>query len=235
MNWTFASIGVVHSPCTEKFAVPRQPGLAASLNGRIEIFKPYDREEAFVGLDGFSHIWVIGVFHLSLREQWQPSVRPPRLGGNQRVGVFASRAPYRPNPIALSVFRYHGLQREQDRLFLAVSGTDLVDQTPVLDIKPYVPYADQLASAAGGYTEQIDKTTLQVEFNEQAQRQCVAIQREHGLDLATLIEELVRLDPRPAYRNDPVSSGYGMSLAGYNVRFEVCGTLARILSVDHPG
>lgn len=230
-SWCFKTIGYVHSPCKEKFAVPRQSGLAPALFSTIEIIEPYDRDEAFKSLETFSHIWVLSIFHQVQREDWQATVRPPRLGGNDRVGVFASRSPFRPNPIALSVFKLHEIERKSGRLYLNVSGTDLVDGTPVVDIKPYIAYADQPLDVTSGYTETVDKPVLPVEFSADAQQQCQQIESEHQLNLSRLITELVSQDPRPAYRSEMVQQSYGMRLYDYNIKFEVVNQTARIISI----
>ena len=230
-NWTFNTIGIIHSPCKEKFAVPRQSGLAPDLFSKIEIIKPYDRDEAFTSLDTFSHIWVLSVFHLAQREQWQPTVRPPRLGGNQRVGVFASRSPFRPNPVALSVFKLHGLERVGGTLYIHISGVDLVDGTPVIDIKPYIAYADNPLDVVAGYTETVDKPTLKVEFSPEATTQCQQIEIDADIDLRALITQLVSLDPRPAYRATEEQRRYGLTLYDFNINFEVVGDTARIISI----
>lgn len=231
-SWRFDTIGILHSPCREKFAVPRQSGLAPALKSRIEIFKPYDRDEAFQSLLDFSHIWVLGIFHLAQRDDWQPTVRPPRLGGNERVGVFASRSPFRPNPVALSVFRLTGIERLAGTLYLNVSGTDLVDGTPVIDIKPYLPYADIPSDVKAGYTVNNEKSELSVEFSQQALEQCRQYQTEDKTDLQVLITQLVALDPRPAYRKDKGQRLYGVSLYDLNVSFEVMEQTAKIISID---
>jgi tRNA-Thr(GGU) m(6)t(6)A37 methyltransferase TsaA len=232
-DWTFKTIGVVHSPCKEKFAAPRQSGLAPELVSSIEILKPYDRDEAFSQLEGFSHIWVLSVFHLAQRDEWQTTVRPPRLGGNERVGVFASRSPFRPNPIGLSVFKLLGLERKQGVLYIDVAGTDLVDGTPVLDIKPYLEYADKPAGVISGYADKVDKHRLDVEFSPEALHQCRQIEKEIQVNMHSLITQLVSLDPRPAYRlNDKSIQMYGVRLYDYNISFEVVGLCARIISIQ---
>ena len=236
-DWRIKTIGIIHSPCKEKFAVPRQSGLVPALVSKIEILKPYDRDEAFNALETFSHIWVLSIFHQALREKWQPTVRPPRLGGNQRVGVFASRSPFRPNPIALSIFKLHAIEREAGKLSLIVSGTDLIEATPVIDIKPYVPYADKPSEVLAGYTETAERHRLAVEFSPQARQQCQQIEAERGLELVTLITQLVEQDPRPAYRSGQQpqagkqASQYGMRLYDYNISFEVVADRATIISI----
>jgi tRNA-Thr(GGU) m(6)t(6)A37 methyltransferase TsaA len=233
-DWTFKTIGIVHSPCKEKFAVPRQSGLVPQLHSTIEILKPFDRDEAFFMLEGFSHIWVLSVFHLAVREDWQTMVRPPRLGGNQRVGVFASRSPFRPNPIGLSVFRLLSIRREQGTLYLHVAGTDLVEGTPVIDIKPYLDYADKPSGVSCGYTMDLHKQELEVKFSPLAREQCQKIESQANINLIDLITQLVSQDPRPAYRADgsqQMTREYGVKLYNYNVRFEIIEQQAKIISV----
>jgi len=231
MKWTFNTIAVLHSPCKEKFAVPRQSGLAPNLEGQIEILAPYDQEQAFIELEGFSHIWVLGVFHQAQIELWHATVRPPRLGGNKRVGVFASRSPYRPNPISLSVFKLNAITRRSNVLYMDVSGTDLVDGTPILDIKPYLPYADNIAHATAGYTAGEAKPELTVEFSSVATQQCANRLVSNGKDLKRIITELLRLDPRPAYKSEQNQAEFGMRIDDFNIRFRVSAGIATVLSV----
>lgn len=229
--WTFQSIGRVHSPLKEKFGLPRQPGLVPALKAQIEILPPYDREEAFKELSGYSHIWVLSVFHLAMREQWQPTVRPPRLGGNERVGVFASRSPYRPNPIGMSVCALHGIERIRGRFLLSISGCDLVDATPVIDIKPYLAYADCMTEAQGGFTDQVPRNVLNVSWSAQAKQDLEQFVKRYP-DLAELISALIAQDPRPAYQQEAAAHEYGMRLYDCNVRFLIASTTATILSID---
>ena len=252
MEWMINTIAIMHSPCKEKFAVPRQSGLAPSLLGQIEILSPYDQDEAFLALDGFSHIWVLGMFHLAqtvtqvdseneaVRSKWQPTVRPPRLGGNKRVGVFASRSPYRPNPVSLSVFKLVAITRRAGKLYLDVTGTDLVDGTPIIDIKPYLPYADSVTDAQAGYVDLIPKPQLDVEFHPKAEEQCLsvvideptAVENLNVEQLKCLITELIQLDPRPAYKAGHTQREFGLSVFGLNVRFAVTDQTATVLSVS---
>jgi len=230
-TWTFHTVGRVHSPLKEKFGLPRQPGLVPQLKSQIEILPPYDREEAFKALSGYSHIWLVSVFHLAVREHWQATVRPPRLGGNERVGVFASRAPYRPNPIGLSLCVLHGIARAAGRLFLSVSGCDLVDGTPILDIKPYLPYSDCVTDARAGFTDDVPRELLTVSWSEQAKQQLQSLTLKYP-DLRELVEVLIAQDPRPAYQRDVQSHEYGMRLYDTNVRFVVNGAEASVLSLE---
>lgn len=248
MDWTLNRIAIMHSPCKEKFAVPRQSGLAPGLTGQIEILSPYDRDEAFLALDGFSHIWVLGLFHQSKiegenidrTESWQTTVRPPRLGGNKRVGVFASRSPNRPNPISLSVFKLIDISRRANKLFLDVSGTDLVDGTPIIDIKPYLRYADSIPDAQGGYVDLIPKPQLSVVFSDLAAKQCflltssfpARLENLNEQQLQRIIIELIQLDPRPAYKTRQNEQEFGLKLFDLNVRFSVNQQQAKVLSLD---
>lgn len=230
-TWTFQTIGRIRSPLKEKFGLPRQPGLVPGLKAQVEIVPPFDRDEAFKGLAGFSHIWLLCVFHLARREQWQTMVRPPRLGGNERVGVFASRAPYRPNPLALSLCTLEGIVREDTRLMINVGGCDLVDGTPVLDIKPYLPYADSVESARAGFSETVSHNLLTVNWSPTAQGQVQQWLALHP-DLMELAEALIRQDPRPAYRQDASAQEYGMRVYDCNIRFCVNASTATILRVE---
>jgi tRNA-Thr(GGU) m(6)t(6)A37 methyltransferase TsaA len=200
MGYSVAPVGVVHSCYKDKFGVPRQPGLVTAAEARLELCPPYDRAEAFAGLEGFSHLWILFVFHLCLNQQARLTVRPPRLGGNRKVGVFASRATHRPNPVGLSVVELAGIERDAERVSLLLRGHDLVDGTPVLDIKPYVPYADAIPDARAAFAREAPAVRFEVEFTPQAEQQlrCLA-ERRPGL--RPLIVSLLSFDPRPAYRS----------------------------------
>ncbi|MCP4325028.1 MAG: tRNA (N6-threonylcarbamoyladenosine(37)-N6)-methyltransferase TrmO, partial [Alteromonadales bacterium] len=163
---SFETIAKIHSPYKEKFAVPRQPGLVPSANALLEILPPYDDINAFTGLDDFSHLWLMFVFHKNKQNKnWQPTVRPPRLGGNKRLGVFATRSPNRPNPIGLSLVEFHGVIQKQGKLFLQLSNIDLVDGTPIVDIKPYIPYADSKPDASAGFAQATPEILMEVCFS----------------------------------------------------------------------
>ena len=164
------AIGYIRTPFREKFGVPRQPGLATAAQGVLELAPPFDRPESLEGLEGFSHVWLLWRFHLAVRksEDWSPTVRPPRLGGNRRLGVFATRSPFRPNPLGLSAVRLLAVERRACRLVLG--GVDLVDGTPVFDIKPYAPYTDSIPDAAGGFADASPEARLCVMFSAEAQK-----------------------------------------------------------------
>ena len=222
----------MRSPFGEKFGIPRQPGLAPSAVGEVQLLAPYDVPEMLDGLDGFSHLWLTFRFDRCVDQGWRPRVRPPRLGGNREVGVWASRSPFRPNFLGLSVVRLVEVVREPVPL-LRVAGIDLIDGTPILDIKPYLPYADAVPDASAGFAPAAPETRLPVVFNHQAESDLGEL--PDGTDLRRLISEVLALDPRPAYRRGPEPARiYGMSLAGRNVRWrvtpdgvEVCGIGAR--------
>ena len=200
-----APIAYFHSPLTSKFGVPRQSGLAENLHGRI-VFEPeYRREEALRGLEDFDYVWLIWGFGTSPRL----TVRPPRLGGNERIGVFASRSPFRPNGLGLSSVRIAKIENGE----IDVVGADLMDGTPIYDVKPYVPYADAHPEARGGFTDQHEWKTLRVEIMDEVK----ALFTEDELQALT---EILALDPRPRYHDDPQRI-YGMPFAGRDVKFRV--------------
>ncbi len=198
MDYPFQTIGIIRSCFKEKFGTPRQPGLATEARATLELRPPYDRPESLTGLEGFSHLWVVFVFHQALRDGWRPTVRPPRLGGNQRVGVFSSRSPFRPNPIGLSVVALEKVDVDAGVCHLHLRGADLLDGTPVLDIKPYVPYCDALPDATAGFAPAPPVVASAVVFSEVAAAQCATREAAGNPSLRKLIEQLLRLNPRPA-------------------------------------
>lgn len=225
----FEPIGVIHSCFREKFGIPRQPGLVTEARATLELLPPYNQPEAVRGLEGFSHLWLIFIFHGIPSRQWQPTVRPPRLGGNQRLGVFATRSPFRPNPIGLSAVRLERIEINQSRVVLHLAGVDLLDGAPVLDIKPYVPYADCIAEATGGFAREAPKAALTVEFSPSAAAFCTAW--PDG-DLRALITQILRQDPRPAYERDYAApKRYGMKLYDFDLRWEMCGDTAWVIEI----
>ncbi len=214
----FAPIGVVRSPFQEKFGIPRQPGLA-QVDAIVELSPPFAQPEAVSGLDQFSHIWIAFVFHgFALNtvgeREWKPLVRPPRLGGNEKIGVFATRSTHRPNPIGLSVVELRRVDIA-DGVKLHIRGGDLLDGTPVLDIKPYIPYADAVPDARAGFA-QFAPQRLSVRWQEDA---LIAVQHLSN-NLQKIIEEALCFDPRPAYQNEP-ERVYGTRVANCNVRFRI--------------
>ena len=213
-NLTIKPIAYIRSDFKEKFGIPRQSGRAPSLKAEIVFLPPYSCEEAFRGIEGFSHLWVLFDFSLAHREEFSPTVRPPRLGGNERVGVFASRSPFRPNPIGLSCVKLLRVEeRKNAGLVLIVSGADLLDGTPVLDIKPYLPFADCIIDAKGGYATEHEHDKLQVDFPENLLSK-IAEEKRQGLI------ECLADDPRPSYQED-ANRVYGMHFGYYEIKFTV--------------
>lgn len=230
MEYTVQPIGLIHSCYREKFGIPRQPGLVKSARGAIELLSPCNREEMFKGLETFSHIWLQFVFHKSMDDGWRPTVRPPWLGGRERVGLFASRSPHRPNFLGLSVVRYLGMRKVQGKLFLDIGELDLLHGTPIIDIKPYVPYSDRLEDAANGFVRFAEKK-INVYFSAEVEVACCRYKEESGRDLKTLIREVLEQDPRPASQRQKQRE-YGMLLWEMNVRWLADETGFTVLSVD---
>ncbi len=204
---TVSPIGVIHSPYQEKFAVPRQPGLVNAINAQLELLPPYNDPHCVRGLEAFSHLWLMFLFHQNGTAEWHPTVRPPRLGGNQRVGVFATRSPFRPNPIGLSVVELKGIHQQGNRLWLELGGVDLVNGTPVVDIKPYVPFVDSVPDAQGGFAPE-----------------------DPGF--RDFLQQVIAQDPRPAYRKqDDDDKIYGVRLLTFNINWQVKDGTAIICAI----
>lgn len=233
---TLSPIALTRSCFRDKFGVPRQPGLTRHARADLVIQPPYNREDAFRGLETASHLWLIFQFHEALRAQWRPVVRPPRLGGNQKMGVFASRSPFRPNGLGLSVVRNEGLARINGELVLQISDHDLIDGTPVLDIKPYLPFADAIADADLGWADNPPTGRLEVVFTTEAEAQLANLPEEQYPELKLLIADVVSYDPRPSFRRGRDEARiYGAHLYDLNVRFQfvngVSGKRVEVLTV----
>ncbi len=201
-------IAHIQTDFKDKFGIPRQSGRVPSLLGRIVFEEEFRNPDALRGIEGFSHLWLIFDFSKSHREEWSPTVRPPRLGGNTRIGVFASRSPFRPNPIGLSVVKLERVEKGE----LIVSGVDLLDGTPIYDIKPYLPFADAIPDAVGGYADGFEDYRLDVEFPEDLLATLPADKQQAAIDC-------LAQDPRPSYQQD--ERRYSMAFAGYDIRFFV--------------
>ena len=206
-------IARIHTDFSEKFGVPRQAGLAPSLTGKIVFGPEYRNVRAVKELDGFSHIWLIWEFSQCSDSKFSPTVRPPRLGGNRRVGVFASRSPFRPNRLGLSCVKIEKIETDGENApIIIVSGVDMTDGTPIYDIKPYIPIADCIPTASEGYTGQTKKYKINVSCDEKLLSIIPENKRQALL-------ELLSNDPRPAY-NDEEGKEYGVTFAGFNIRFK---------------
>jgi tRNA-Thr(GGU) m(6)t(6)A37 methyltransferase TsaA len=214
MTYSVSPVGYLRSCFKEKFAIPRQPALASAARGCLELLPPYDRAEAVQGLEGVSHVWLLFMFHRALETQPRLKVRPPRLGGNRSMGVFATRATHRPNGIGQSVVRLDRV--EPGKLWL--SGIDLLDGTPVIDIKPYVPYADHVPEAANALAD-APPVCIAVGWNPQALAQAHAHQARLQEPLVELIEQCLAQDPRPAYQAPVPERHYGVKLWDVEVRW----------------
>lgn len=217
-------IARIRTDFPEKFGIPRQAGLVMGALGRI-VFEPeYRTAEALRGIEGYSHLWLIWQFSEAVREEWSPTVRPPRLGGNRRVGVFATRSPYRPNPIGLSSVRLVSIElTENEGTVLVVSGVDMLDGTPIYDIKPYLAFTDSHPDAVSGFADEVKDYKLEVVFPEGIE------QLLDGRDLSALAEILSE-DPRPSYQNDPERI-YGMRYKEYEVKFKVVGERLTVVEI----
>lgn len=213
-------IAHIRTDFPEKFGIPRQSGLAGNLRGRIVFEHEFRDPEALRGLDGFSHLWLIWEFSANRQNadrqnvRWQPTVRPPRLGGNRHMGVFATRSPFRPNPLGLSCVEMESIEPDTpDGPVINVMGADLMDGTPIFDIKPYIKYADSHPDAVCGYVDELEERHLEVVIPEE-------LARNQSPDFLRSLVAVLELDPRPSYHDDP-DREYGMSFAGRNVRFRV--------------
>lgn len=223
-EFVMKTIARIHSDFAGKFGVPRQSGLVEALEARV-VFEPaYRNPAALRGLEGFSHIWLVWVFDQAVRAEWSPTVRPPRLGGNARLGVFSTRSPFRPNPIALSAVTLAGMEETREwGTVLRVRGADLMDGTPILDIKPYLPYADCRPEAVGGFASVPAGETLAVECPPELWEKVPPQRRE-------ALRAVLALDPRPRYQEDP-ERVYGFGFAGLEVRFSVEGGVLRVREI----
>ena len=235
--YEFNPIGVVHSCYQEKFGIPRQSNLVTSATASIDIVSPYNVAGAFDGLEEFSHIWVIFCFHQNIKENWKPKVRPPRLGGNQRIGVYASRSSFRPNPIGMSVVKLDSIEIFRQRVLLHISGQDFVDQTPVLDIKPYIAYADAIPNTNDAYADKAPTQSLAVSYTKAAEKTIEDFSSAIP-NLRNLISDTLAYDPRPSYHRLPQGGKgqnqktYGMKISNFDVKFEVENNLACVLNID---
>jgi len=198
MQFTFETIGIIHSCYKDKFAIPRQAGLVTAATAYIELLAPYNDIEITKGLDGFSHLWLSFIFHKHVDKGWNTTVKPPRLDGKQRFGVFATRASFRPNPIGLSLVEFNSIEQKEGKLLIHIKGADLMDQTPIIDIKPYVPYSDSIADAKGGFTDQIKEEKLSISFSAEAEQDCQMAIKKYP-EIKDFVSQLLSLDHRAYY------------------------------------
>ena len=223
---TIRPIAHIENDFDEKFGIPRQSGLVPQLQARI-LFEPeFAQPQAVKGLEEFSHIWLIWEFSRAVRESWSAMVRPPKLGGNTYMGVFATRSPFRPNSIGLSCVKLEKIEigDKETGPVLYVSGADLLNGTPIYDIKPYLPYVDSHPEAAGGFTDRVNQDLLKVDFPSQLMALIPAEKRE-------ALTCILAQDPRPSYQNDPERI-YGLTFAGKNVKFRIAGETVQVFEVE---
>lgn len=225
MTRVIEPIAHIRTDFPEKFGIPRQSGLIEALKGEIVFAPKYRDASALRGLEGYSHIWLIWEFSESVMEGWSPTVKPPRLGGNRRMGVFATRSPFRPNPLGLSCVKLEGMRLSgPEGPILTVAGADLMDGTPIFDIKPYLPHADCHPDAVGGFSDAVKDYALTVVFPDEMLHQLPEDRRE-------AICRVLEQDPRPGYRHGDSQRRYGVSFAGFDVRFTVEGDVLTVREV----
>ncbi|MDN3609275.1 tRNA (N6-threonylcarbamoyladenosine(37)-N6)-methyltransferase TrmO [Vibrio ostreicida] len=223
-------IGFIESPYKEKFAVPRQPGLVPTATSRVKLVGPANCVEATRGIEQFSHIWLLFMFDQNLSAGWKPTVRPPRLGGNQRIGVFASRATFRPNGIGMSAVELRGVNVENGHVYLQLGNVDLVDNTPIIDIKPYIPYSDAIDNASGGYASE-QPPISDVHFS--AASLDILRKRPSGDHEQAVIEQVLAQDPRPAYKKSQGDNKeYAVNLFDMNVKFTANDNLVTVTAIE---
>lgn len=229
-DFSISPIGYIRSPYKEKFAVPRQPGLAPDAVSVIEFYPPYNDELAFEGLDGFSHIHVIFLFDKIEYKKFRPKVRPPRLGGNVSVGVFSTRSPFRPNRLGLSILKIHRVIREKGKVSIEVFGADLVDNTPIIDIKPYIPFVDSVPDAVGGFACE-PPPLYELIFENDSE----SVLKTLGEQKFRAVCQTLSQDPRPAYKDDNDDKVYVVKIYCFSIYFKVKESRIHVFSVDTDG
>jgi tRNA-Thr(GGU) m(6)t(6)A37 methyltransferase TsaA len=228
MDFTFKPIGTIRSCYTDKFGIPRQPGLVESATATLELTAPYNQPETLRGLEAFSHVWILFVFHESVSDGFKATVRPPRLGGNERIGVFASRSNFRPNPIGLSVVKLLSVKGTS----LELGGGDFLDGTPVLDIKPYIPYTDSIPEAQGAFANAAPAPTNTVTFPSDLESCIRHLESAKRPNLKRLITDMLSYNPRPAYQDDDPERVFGTTVFDLEVKWRQFGNRVTIVSLD---
>lgn len=228
-SFEFRSIGIISTPFKQKFGIPRQSQSISKATGVIQFSSDINPVNACRGLDNFSHLWISFIFHENLQGGWKDTVRPPRLGGNEKVGVFASRSTFRPNPMGLSVVKNLGLNDNNE---LVVAGVDLLDQTPIIDIKPYIRYADSVSDASCGFAEIAPDTMMQVDYSELAHSKLNKLRHKHP-DFTELLQNILEQDPRPAYKSGTKDEKtYSVLLYDYDVKWQVSGSINYVVDIE---
>ena len=226
-------LGFIKTPFKQKFAIPRQPRLVPQAIGELTLIAPFDNPDLFRDLEQFSHVWLLFMFHENLEKGWTPTIRPPRLGGNQRTGVLATRSTFRPNGIGMSAVQL----LEVNGKTIKVGGIDLLDGTPIVDIKPYIPYSDIIEDANGGFAQNAPENNMEVIFSHEALKQCeqfVSQNPNKYPQLKALIENLLKQDPRPAYRQHKTNiQEYGVAIYDLEVNWQVEGQVTTVQSIKN--
>jgi tRNA-Thr(GGU) m(6)t(6)A37 methyltransferase TsaA len=218
-TFSFNPIGTIKSCYKEKFGIPRQSNLVKEAEAQLLLNQEFN-EESVRGLEGFSHVWLSFIFHATQAQGWKPMVRPPRLGGNKKMGVFATRSTFRPNSLGLSVVELESIEASPTGIILHLRGCDLLDQTPVVDIKPYLPYVDAIPQARSGFAELAPTTDIQVEFSDQAKSDCQQAKIRLSTDIETVIQQTLVLDPRPSYKQgEETERVYSMKLYDFDLKW----------------
>lgn len=220
----FQPIAVADSPYKEKFGIPRQAGLVNDIEVTIRLLPEFCSSDAVRGLEQYSHIWLLFLFSQSMTQGWSPTVRPPRLGGNKKLGVFATRSPFRPNPIGMSAVKLESIEISADSVELRVLGADLLDGTPILDIKPYLPYSDMLDKAQSSIMKRQIPLMQSVVFSPKADQACQLAQTRLQQPVKNQLIEILRCDPRPAYKKNNTEKIYGLQLYDMDISFSISNT-----------
>ncbi|WP_276755290.1 tRNA (N6-threonylcarbamoyladenosine(37)-N6)-methyltransferase TrmO [Pseudoalteromonas marina] len=230
-DYSISAVGHIQSPYKQKFAIPRQPRLVPEAKAKLIFAPDFNREEFVRGIDEFTHIWLLFRFHETADKGYSPMVRPPRLGGNERKGVFATRATFRPNAIGMSAVKLEGIEYKNGQLSLLLAGIDLLDGTPIIDIKPYLPYSDAMLDASAGFADTRPETHMSVEFTPEVT--LFIEQQTQYPDLLNFISNVLKQDPRPAYKKQKDGEqSYGMTLYDYNIRWQVNGEHNLVTSIE---
>ena len=227
-GFSLNTIGIIESPYKEKFAIPRQANLVTAAKGRVLLTGQQNNLDIIRDIEQFSHLWLLFIFHGTQAQGWKPLVRPPRLGGNKKTGVLATRSPFRPNPVGMSVVKLDKVSTNKQQIILYISGLDLLDGTPIFDIKPYIPYSDAITTAQSGYAQK-PMDTLSVTFSQKAKEALVIYERQYS-ELASFIEQVLAQDPRPAYKSHQCDNReYGMRLYDLNIRWQLISVTSVIV------
>jgi tRNA-Thr(GGU) m(6)t(6)A37 methyltransferase TsaA len=232
MLYQIETIARIKSPFKQKFGIPRQPGLTPSLISTVQMEPAFSTIEAFKGIETYSHLWLLFLFHKNLEAGWRPTVRPPRLGGKEKMGVFATRCTYRPNGIGQSVVKFNDIYLKEGSVCIDVQGADLLDGTPIIDIKPYIQYSDAIPNAECGFAQEKPPELMPVYFNNEAQAKLAILSGKHP-DLQILIKQILATDPRPAYRQGVMDTHrYGIGLYDYNIKWRVHEGKIEVIDIE---